>query len=905
MFATGRLVLVDAYSLIYQVYHAIRAGMSGPSGQPTHAVFGIFRDLLRIRDRLKPDYVAAAFDGQGPVFRNQIAADYKAQRGPMPDDLIAQMPTLERLFNAFRFPILRVEAMEADDIIATLARRASLDGIEVLICTADKDARQLLDDRVRIYNMRKHVEYDVQSLYDDWGIRPDQVVDLLALSGDTVDNVAGVPGIGVKTAAQLLQRFETLDNVLANIDQISGAKRKENLNAYGEQARTARALVVLRDDLPLTVTWDDLALAEPDLAELKAICLECGFHRFLQEVTAMGPAQSEASDVVTEVQCITTPEALDALIARLIHAKRICLDTETDGLDPIHARLVGVALCWEPGQAAYIPVAGPLGEPVLPRDQVIDSLRPLLNDPALVKIGQNLKFDLLVLQQEGLELSGPLIDTMLISYLLESGERNHNLSDLALRLLNHQMIPITDLIGKGKQQTTMDQVPIEQVADYAGEDVDVTLRVEQILGPQLRDTGLDSLYDDLEQPLIGVLARMERHGVRVDTAQLRQLAHGFADRLNELEGEIYDLAGRPFNINSGPQLRRILFEELKLPSRQKTPGGEPSTAHEVLEELAAEHDLPSRLIEHRQLAKLKNTYVDALPNLISPRDQRIHTSFQQAVTATGRLSTTDPNLQNIPIRTEQGRQIRRAFVPRAEGWSLLWADYSQIELRILAHFSQDDRLCSAFRDDQDIHRAVAAQIFQVDPSDVQPDQRRMAKTVNFGVLYGLSPYGLAGRLGIPKEDAERFIQAYFRDYQGVAALIQSLLERAQTDGFVSTLLGRRRAIRGIKSTTGITRNQAERTAVNTVIQGTAADMIKTAMIRIDKELQRRGLRSAMVLQIHDELLFDVPNDEIHDLASLVEDRMSRALPLNVPIRVDLKVGPNWLDGQPIEVPSAH
>ena len=891
------LYVLDAYSLIYQVFHAIPL-MTGPAGQPTHAVFGIIRDILNLlRDR-KPDYFAAAFDGAGRVFRSELFPDYKAQRAAMPEELVPQIPVIRRAFDAFRVPVLMEPGFEADDVIATLARRAADRGLDVYICTADKDARQLLNDRIRILNLRKQEVLDVDALKKDWGVRPDQVVDLLALTGDASDNVPGVPGIGLKTGAKLIEEFDTLDNLLANVAKVSGAKRKENLTNFADVARRARSLIVLRDDLDLKLDWDALRTSPPDVKAVKALCNECGFHRFLAE---LGPDPKEPqAEWVAEYKTVDTPEAFDAFVTELARQPRFCFDTETTSVDPLRADLVGLSFSWAAGGGYYLPVRGPSASAVLDEKATLDALRPILANPDSEKVGQNVKYDMLVLERAGVAIGGPVTDTMVLSYLLESGERNHNLDQLSQRLLDHEMVPITDLIGKGKNQLTMDQVEVAKVAYYAAEDADATWRIESILAPKVRGEGLWPLYADLERPLIGVLARMESCGVKVDVGMLGRLSAEFAARLASIEDEVYKLAGRPFNIGSGPQLRQILFEELKLPSLSKTPGGEASTAVEVLEELANKHPLPKLLIQHRQLAKLKSTYLDALPALVHPGDGRVHASFNQVVAATGRLSSSDPNLQNIPVRTEDGRQIRQAFVPGEPGWSLVTADYSQIELRILAHYSKDPALVKAFAEDRDVHNDVAARIFHVPEAEVDSSKRRVAKTVNFGVIYGLSPFGLAGRLGITQAEAAAFIDAYFEEYAGVDAFITRTLESALATGRVETILGRRRPINGIKNTTGRSRNLAERTAVNTVIQGSAADLIKRAMLAVDRRIAAGGLKARMLLQIHDELVFECPGAELAALSTLVRDAMTTALAFDVPLKVDVAAGPNWLDVRPVE-----
>lgn len=890
------LYLLDAYSLIYQVFHAIPL-MTGPSGQPTNAVFGAFRDILNLRKARRPDYLAVALDGGGPVERSLIDANYKANRGPMPEDLRPQIPMIIRAYEGFGIPAILHEGWEADDIIATLARQGAARGLDVYICTADKDARQLITDQIRIFNVRKGEVLDAEKLKADWGIAPEQVVDLLALTGDSVDNVPGIPGIGIKTASALLQQFGTLDQILGNVDKVSGAKRKESLREHADVARQARRLVELNCNLELNIDWERIKAQPPDIRALEKLCIECGFHRFREEL-------ADEDDVaepewVHDYRAVDTPKALAEFADALRKQPSFCLDSETTGLDPWHADLVGLSFSWEEGTGWYLPVKAPAGEKTLSIGEIAAAIGPILADPAIEKVGQNLKYDLQSLRKAGLEVAGPLTDTMLLSYLLESGERNHNLNELSKRLLKHTMIPIEDLIGKGKAQITMDQVPVVKVTEYAAEDTDAAWRLANILAPEVREAGLWGLYEELERPLIPILARMEEAGIAIDGDRLRAISAEFSGRLAILEGKIHELAGREFNINSTPQLRDILYKELKLPIRGRTPKGEPSTEQEVLEELALKHELPRLLIEHRQIEKLKNTYLDPLPGL-ADAEGRLHAKFHQAVAATGRLSSSEPNLQNIPVRTEEGRQIRQAFRAGASDRSLLSADYSQIELRVLAHYSKDPALIRAFAEDKDIHAEVASRIFGVMAPLVTDEQRRMAKTVNFGVIYGLSPFGLSGRLGITQAEAEAFIRAYFDEYAGVESFITRTLEQAKADGYVATIRGRRRAISGIKNTTGLNRNLAERTAVNTVIQGSAADLIKSAMIRVDERLRASGLSARLLLQIHDELVFEAPDSELKPLAALVREAMTGALALDVPIGVNIEVGKNWLDTQPLD-----
>ncbi len=887
------IYILDAYSLIYQNFHGVPL-MTGPSGQATNAVFGMFRDLLGMLKTRKPEYLAAAFDGAGKTTRAESFPEYKAQRGPMPDDLRPQIEVVKRMFEAFRVPVLMHAGAEADDIIATLARRAAERGIDSVICTSDKDARQLIDAKTRILNIRKGEFLDTEGLLKDWGVRPDQVVDTLALTGDTVDNVPGVPGIGLKTAVGLLQQFETIEGIYANMARISGAKRKENLLAHQETLARGRALIRLETELPMELDWEALKSDGYDAKLLRALCVECGFHRFLDEIVETEKVVETPWEM--DYRTVDTPEKLKDFVALLEQQPRYCLDTETTAIDPLRANLVGLSFAWEPGVAYYIPVRGPMGSTVLDEKATLDALRPALTNPSTEKVGQNLKYDMLMLQRAGIEIAGPVTDTMVLSYLLESGERNHSLDQLSQRLLNHAMIPITALIGKGKGQLTMDRVDIAKVAEYAGEDADATWRVEEILTPRVREENLWDLYAAIERPLISILARMETLGIKVDVGRLRILSGEFAAKIKAIETQIYELAGHPFQIGSLPQLRTVLFDELKLPSYKKTPGGEPSTDSEVLENLASKHPLPKMLVEHRHFSKLKSTYLDALADLADD-DGRVHASFNQVVTATGRLSSSDPNLQNIPIQSEDGGQIRQAFVAGFPGWQLVAADYSQIELRILAHYTRDPALVRAFAEDIDIHTAVGARIFKVAEADVTHNQRRVAKTVNFGVIYGIKPFGLAARLGITQAEAATFIDAYFTEYAGVDWFMTQTLEDARTKGYVATILGRRRAINGVKQTSGRNMNLAERTAVNAVIQGSAADLIKKAMIEVDARIRAEGLQARMLLQIHDELVFEAPDAEVPILARLVRETMISAIQFDVPLKVDVAAGPNWLDAE--------
>jgi DNA polymerase I len=955
----GSMYLVDAHSLIFQVFHAIPL-MTSPKGLPTNAVFGFARDLLYLRNEKRPDYLLCVFDRPGKTFRDDLYPDYKAHRAPPPVDLQAQIPEIFRLLDAMRLPVLGQDGFEADDVIATIARAAGERGLDVFICTSDKDCRQLITDHVRLYNLRKHAILDRDALLREWGITPEQVVDLQTLVGDSVDNVPGVPGIGLKTAAKLLQEFGSLDHLLTQIDKVPGEKKQENLHAAAETMRVGRQLVRLATDVPMEMDWEGWRLRDWDTAALLALCQEWGFRGLADQVRqsankdrsskstdraefALDPPSSTldprfssltpetappaavqgelfpfganvASDDTAEAPANTkaiyhlvdTPAKFKEFLGRLRQQKRFAIDLETTNLDPLRSEPVGFAFSWQAGEAWYVAVRGPAGEKVLDPDKSLAQLAKILEDPNVAKVNQNIKYDWLALRHQSVRLARVAGDPMVADYLLHAGERSHNLADLASRYLNHQVIPITDLIGKrGKNQLRIDQVSTARVAEYSGEDAEVAWRLSSLLEDKLRAADLCKLYEQVEVPLIEVLADMEYAGVRLDVPFLRRLSEEMTRQLATIEQEIHTLAGHPFNIASPKQLRQVLFDELKLPTQRRTGiTGEASTDQETLERLAAlGHALPRKILEHRQIAKLKGTYVDALPDLINPATGRVHASFNQTVAATGRLSSSDPNLQNVPVRTEQGRQIRQAFLS-AEGWLLLTADYSQIELRLLAHFCGDEELRRAFAEDRDIHASVAAQIFGVPEAEITPAMRRTAKTVNFGVIYGISPHGLAQRLGMPREEAARFIDAYFARYPKVQEYQARLLKACLRTGYVGTILGRRREITGIRSfSTYQQRNQPEREAINMEIQGSAADLIKMAMLAIHHRLARERRQARMLLQIHDELVFELPPDEVDEVTALVCEEMTtpleKTLGLQVPLKVDVAAGPNWLDVEEI------
>jgi DNA polymerase-1 len=942
----GTLFLVDAHSLLFQVFHAIPE-MSSPAGLPTNALFGFTRDMLFLRKDRQPNYLICVFDPPGGTFRDRIYQEYKAHRTAMPDAMRTQIPMAQQMLEAMRIPTLTVLDFEADDVLATLARAGAARGLDVYVCTSDKDFRQLITERIRLYNLRKREIFDRDALQRDWGITPEQVIDFQMLVGDSVDNVPGVDGIGAKTATKLLAEFHTVDNLLANIAKVAGAKRQENLRQAVAIMPRNRELVTLRIDVPLDMAWDQWRLRDWDGPQLLKLFKEWGFRSFAQEVRSATPTPPPAPEPVAgafvqgelfasgEVtsgsllavglqtsqllprvgaadawdysgyHLVNTASSFAEFLEKLQKVERFAVDLETTGLDPRRAEIVGLAFCWQPGEAYYVAVRGPKDEPLLDPATVLEALRPLLEGPRPVKVNQNIKYDWMVFRQHGIRLAGVVGDPMVAHYVLHADEREHNMEALSRQYLRHEVIPITELIGKkGKNQLRMDQVATSRVAEYSGEDADVALQLCALLEPQVAQIGLKGLYEDLEVPLIELLAELEFNGIRIDVSRLGRMSLEMAQQLAALEKEIYTHAGREFNIASLPQLRKVLFDDLKLQSKRKTGiTKQPSTDQEALEELALVHPLPRTLLEHRKIAKLKSTYVDALPDLVNPQTGRVHASFNQAVAATGRLSSSDPNLQNIPIRTEQGGQIRQAFVPEP-GWLLLTADYSQIELRLLAHFCGDEELRRAFAEDRDIHALVAAQVFGVMEKDVTSEMRRVAKMVNFGVIYGISAFGLARRLEIPKEDAARFIDDYFKRYPRVLGYQDELLAKARKQGHVSTILGRRRrfdaqAIR--ENSTYQQRNQGEREAINMEIQGSAADLIKVAMLNVYRRLKNENRQARMLLQIHDELVFEAPPGELAAVAALVHEEMTRALAdrLQVPLKVDVEAGPNWLDTEPL------
>ena len=879
------LYLIDGHAQIYSAFYAIR-GLTAPDGRPINAVYG-FTGMLQKILRRNPDYVAVVLDAGAKTFRNDLFDQYKATRKPMPEELVSQLPLIDKVVEAHGIRTVKQEGFEADDIIATLAREAEKKGFDVYILTTDKDAQQLLSDRIRIYDNRKDRTIDVEALKEEKGITPEQIVEMMALSGDSSDNVPGVPGIGPKTAMELIQQYGTLEEVLSHVDDIRGKKRQENLRNFADQARLSKDLVTLDEHVKLGLTVDDLKPAGPDRQKMLALFREWGFKRFQEALLDQAPEHK------TDYRLVNTQSGFEKFLAKLKKRKRFSVDLETTSTFPRDADVVGISFSWKQNDGDYLALAAPEGEGHLDVDATLAALKPILENDKVRKVGQNLKYDAIVLLNYHIELRGIDFDTMLASYILNPGRRRHNLDDLAVEYLGHRMIPISDLIGKGKKQKQMNEVPSADVAEYACEDADVAWQIAADLEPKLTEAKLDKLYTDLELPLLEVLRDMEWTGVAVDVTVLEKLSLEMGRRIDALHAEIITSAGEEFNVDSTQQLGVVLFDKLGLPGQRRTKTGW-STDQSVLEALAPLHKLPRLVLEYRQLTKLKGTYVDALPALVSPRTGRIHASFNQTVTATGRLSSSDPNLQNIPIRTEEGEKIREAFVTSGDDVKLVSADYSQIELRILAHFSRDSELTAAFERGDDIHAFVAAQINEIDQADVTTAQRRQAKAVNFGIMYGQSAYGLSAQLGMPVGEAAKFIDAYYEKYESVERFFEQVLIDCQSNGYVETLLGRRRYLAGIKNPSNRrNRNQAERMAVNTVCQGSAADLIKKAMINIHHHIRKQDLGTKLILQIHDELVFEVPNDELDRVTKLVTEEMTTAIPLDVPLVVNIGVGKNW------------
>ena len=888
--------VIDCFSLIYQVFFGMPP-MTGPAGQPINAIYGFVRDIADLLQRKTPTHIIAVFDAPGDVFRHELYPAYKENRDPMPDDLRDQIPPIKRMLAAMGIRCLELAGFEADDIMATLAEQSDVRGNKCFLVTSDKDCRQLLSDNVQMYNIRKDSYFDAVDLHDVWGVRPDQVVDFQSLVGDSVDNVPGVKQIGAKTATALLQEFDTLEDVLDNAQTLKAKNRRENLMNGREDAMLSRELVRLDRNVPIEFTWSSAVVSDVDVEQVTTLCDEFGFRTLRERLLS---AQTKPTAAVWEVEyvTITSVEQLENVLREITSEHVLSIDTETTGLDSRSADLVGYSFAWEVGKAYYVPVRSMEGDVQLDGEAVRELMCGVLEDPTIRKVGQNIKFDMVVLRNHGIQLAGLFVDTMVAHYLVEPEQRNHSLDFLSERYLHHKPVSYAMLAGIGKKQVTLDQVPLEQVAYYAAEDADIPLRLYAKLVQQLEDKELLTLFQEVEMPLIAVLAELEYNGISVNVELLKTMSVRFAARIEELTSEIFKAAEQEFNIDSPKQLSKVLFEDMGLPVIKKTKTGI-STDAGVLTELSrmGVSDLPPLILEYRQVTKLKRTYVDALPELLNTITGKVHSAFKQDVAATGRLSSTDPNLQNIPIRTPEGREIRSAFIPSEEGWKMLAADYSQVELRVLAHFSQDETLQQAFIDDEDIHSNVASEVYDVPVDEVTAEMRRGAKAVNFGVIYGQTAFGLAKALGIENSAAAEFIDSYFRKYPGVEAFMLDTLRAAHRDRRVSTILGRHRNVANVRDPETLKnkrqRNLAERIAINTVIQGSAADIIKVAMIAVLERLKTEDFQARLLLQIHDELVFEVAAEEVERLTAMVREEMMSAVELSVPLKVDICVGDNW------------
>ena len=910
-----KLFLLDAMALIYRAYFAMsRHPQINSKGLNTSAILGFANTLLEILKNEKPTHIGVAFDTMAPTQRHEDFAEYKANREKMPEDLATAIPYVKQLLEALNIPVLLLDGYEADDIIGTLAKKAEEKGFVTYMMTPDKDFGQLVSDKIFMYKPSRNGKpaeiWGPQEVCQRYGIEhPAQFIDILGLWGDAVDNIPGVPGIGEKTAAKLIAQFGSIENLLENRHQLKG-KLRENLEKYAEQARVSKQLATILTDVPLPFEPEKLKMGAPDRVQLQKLFDELEFRTFAKRFFTWLSLQSSEEETVQgelfpqddELKTIRntphtyhladTPGKMEELAAQLQKQPAFCFDTETTGTDPNNAEIVGISFAWKAHEAWYVP----LSDNYHHATQQLSLYKKVLEDERVEKTGQNIKYDISILRWYDVEVKGRFFDTMIAHYLLEP-DRRHNMDYLAETYLHYQPVSIESLIGKkGKKQGSMRDVSLETIKEYAAEDADITLQLRQVLEPKLKETGTEKLFKETEMPLVPVLAAMEAEGVKVDTETLARFSDELAAEIAAMEKEIFEMAGTEFNIGSPKQLGEVLFERLKLSGKpKKTKTGQYSTSEDVLAKLAYRHPIVEKILEYRSLTKLKSTYVDALPKLVSPRDGRIHTSYNQAVAATGRLSSNNPNLQNIPIRTARGREIRKAFVPRNKDYVLLAADYSQIELRIIAHLSRDEAMMEAFRQGLDIHTATASRVYGVPVEEVTREMRRHAKTVNFGIIYGISAFGLSERLGIPRREAAEIIENYFEKYPGIKRYMEQTVEFARQHGYVETLLGRRRYLSDINSANGVVRAYAERNAINAPIQGSSADMIKIAMIRIFNEIQKRGMRSKMILQVHDELVFDAYQEEVDALKALVEEKMKNALPLDIPVVVDINTGNNWLE----------
>ncbi|WP_089932883.1 DNA polymerase I [Candidatus Entotheonella palauensis] len=882
--------LVDGSAFVFRAFYAIRQELTTSNGTPTNAVFGFKNMLQKLMRQEQPDYLAVVFDERGPTFRHEADPTYKANRKRMPDELAVQLPWIHRLVEAHNIPKLSLQGFEADDIIGTLSHRLEAQGLDVVLVSGDKDFCQLVTPHVTIFDPMKDQRVGEAEVVERFGVEPARVIEVLGLMGDASDNVPGVPGIGEKTAKKLLATYGTIEELLSRADEIKQKKQRESLIEHAESARHSRQQVTIHMDVPIDIGLEALKFEPPDTDALRTLYEEL---EFKSELQSLGVAAAPEPTVEKQYRAIMTRDDLDAEIATLQQADGFAIDTETTSQDPMVAELVGISLAHKPHEAVYIPVAHRYAgaPPQLGRAEVLERLRPLLEDPRRPKYGQNIKYDLIVLERHGVRMRGLAFDTMVAGYLLNPSRRANNLDALAKEYLHYTPTSYEDVAGKGAKQITFDQVDIERATAYSSEDSDVAALLVECQKPKLADHQLERLFQEVEMPLIEVLADLEMRGITVDADYLQDMSERLQIRMDALMEDIYSLAGEEFNINSSQQLQKILFDKLKLPPGKKTKTGY-STDVSVLEQLAFEHELPEHILDYRHLAKMKSTYIDALPQLIHPETGRIHTSLNQTITETGRLSSSNPNLQNIPIRSDLGRQIRRAFVA-APGHRLISADYSQIELRLLAHFTHDPVLTEAFRQGQDIHTRTAMDVFTVDESAVDGDMRRMAKTVNFGIIYGLSPFGLASRLHITNEEARNYINNYFARYPLVKSYLDGIIEEAREQGYVTTLMQRRRYLPEMNNRNRQVREAAERTAINMPFQGSAADLIKLAMVQLHHQIKTENLPCHMLLQIHDELLFEIPEAAVDEMVPRIKEAMEHVWDLEVPLTVDVGQGDNW------------
>ncbi len=898
-----KAVLIDGNSLAYRAFYALPDTMKTASGTVTNAVYGFTTMLLKVLDK-KPDFIAIAFDTAAPTFRHKQYALYKATRQKAPPTLYEQMPLVRKMSQAMGIPIFEVDGFEADDIIGTLAKKAEEKGFNVEIVTGDLDTLQIIDDRIKVLTTRKGISdivtYDAEEVKKRFGITPEQMIDFKALKGDASDNIPGIKGIGEKTASDLLQKFGSLDNLLKNLDKVDNPKLRAKIEAGIKDAKESRELATIVTSVPVEADFEKAGKFELDVARVLPLFEELEFSSLVKKYSeqpslfTVEKKREALKGSKVEYAAVTSREQLEGLVKELEASGGFAFDTETTGRNPFEVKLVGLSFSTAPHSAYYLPVGHDKGKQ-LGLDEVLAALKPVLENKSVKKYGQNLKYDIEVLFNYGINVGDLSFDTMIAAYTLDPTGKI-GLKNLAHGLLDRKMIEITELIGTGKKQITMAEVDIDIASDYACSDADVTLQLVPVLKQKIESEKLNDLFNNIEMPLIEVLASMEESGVSIDKDKLKEMSHEIEAEMKHLETQIFAISGEVFNINSPKQLQNILYEKLQLPITKRTKTGA-STDAEVLDELAGKFEIARRLLDFRQLQKYKSTYVDVLPELINPKTGRIHTSFNQTITATGRLSSSNPNLQNIPAKGDMAKRIREAFVPKEKGWEILAADYSQIELRILAHLSGDPVFTRAFNEDLDIHKATAAEVFDVPLNEVTDEMRDKAKVVNFGIIYGMSDFGLSKSLKIKKTEAARYIDKYFTKHSGVKKFIDDIIAQAKKDGYVCTLLGRKRPLPDINNPNMGLRNFAERTAINTPVQGTAADIIKVAMINIQGQLQSKKLRTKMIIQVHDELVFEVPDEELAEIKKLVESEMVNAVKLSVPVKVHIAAGKNWAEAK--------